>query len=264
MRSLSPSASQFSRFLDIFALVLIATGVLSLLTRIVEVGITSLWGPGDERYYIIDVMKQITPVFLSAILILARNKLKSPSALLVQRNARNENQIEFFGETIDVAIFQIAMIMLVWIFHVNRQYGMAYATALLVMALGCLSFKLLDRVLGLFVILNGVLYLYQYHTLYRDFGYHVEQVVQSIEHPLNGLLKSYLWILFVALAFPHMRLIRLGNLHFGRLRGDMKLSILDHDIFLPMTSALVLLVLSLGIPTAFDYAWWLPSSLFSK
>ena len=271
IKSLSPLTSRLSRLFDIFAFALIAIGILSLLSRIIEVGITSLWGPGDERYYIIDVMKQIAPVLLGAIFILARNKLKVSSALLMQRNTRNEDQIEFFGETIDLAIFQIAMIMLVWIFHASRQSSPAYATALLGVVLGFLCFKLLDRVLGLFVILNGILYIYQYHTLYRTFEFTTEQMIQSFSNPLNGLLnsydgflQSYLWILFAAVAFPHMRLIRLGKLHFGSLRGDIKVSILSHDIFLPMTSALVLLVLWLGIPTAFYCAWWLPSSLHFK
>lgn len=264
VKKFTRSTSQYSKAFYIFAFAIIAIALISLITIIIDANLASSSETIERRSFVIYHLKNMTPIFLSALFIIFRTKLKKTNTARLEKDILNTKEITFFGETVNISQFQFFMIIIIWVFHSNELYRLAYASALLVIVLGYFLTRVEKKLTGIISICSGLLYIYLYHTWFTSYGYRFNKIIGSIEHPSNGVVNLYLLILLMSFATPYIRHLRLGSLHFGRLRGDLSFKVLDHVIFVPLISTLVLMTLILGMPKAFFYGYSLIDSILPK
>ncbi|MDO8787691.1 MAG: DUF2905 family protein [Sulfuritalea sp.] len=219
----------------------------------------SVWEQHANRVRIYR-LQDTASIFFAGLFLLLRNALRKPSIqgsdAETKTSATGKSSRQFFGEVIDLVAIQAAMVLMLVVIHRDGQLKTAYVLALLVAAMGYLLVRLGSRVFGYATIFCGAIYLVYRHFVFDDLGYSLESLRRALEGPPLISVTPYIWLLLASVAVPHLRLVRLGSLQYGRLRGDMSFNIAGHEISLPLVSALVFSVLWIGIFEAVAYGYY--------
>lgn len=205
-------------------------------------------------------LQDTASIFFAGLFLTLQNALRKPSTQgsVAEKatSATGKSSWQFFGEAIDLVAIQVAMVFMLALIHRDGQLKTAYVLALLVVATGYLLTKLGNKVFGYATIFCGGIYLAYRHIWFDSFSFSSDSLLRTLEGPPLVPVTPYIWLILVSVAVPHLRLVRLGSLQYGSLRGDISFSITGHKISIPLVSALVFSVLWFGILAAITYGYY--------
>lgn len=255
-------ATRLEEHLSIIALALLAVGLIAFVYFWIFADYSS-WGEHASTVRIYR-LQDTSSIFFAGLFLILRKALGKPSGpgndLSAGEKIRSvttgKSSWLFLGEAIDLVVVQATSILALIAIHRDGMFKTAYVLALLVGAIGYLLIKLGNRVFGYVTILCGALYLVYRHIWFDSLSSAMENLQRTLEEPSLISVAPYIWLLIASAAIPHFRLIRLDNLKYGKLRGDISFGIAGHEIFLPFASALVFSVLWFGVLAAVTYAYF--------
>ncbi len=188
-------------------------------------------------------------IFSGAILVMQkflaekREVIKNPSS----QEALEPGQWLFFGKRVDLVSVQVTLIGLLCIAHYQYVSSMTNVAAILVAVTGYFLIRLGRKVFGYVTIVFSILYLSYVHFYFSELDYTIEMSMALLNRNALFSITPYLFILVTSIAIPHLQYLRIGNIRYGNLWGDMALTPFKHKIYLPFVSSLVLCVLWVGM-----------------
>lgn len=219
---------------------------------VAEYGMPS-WYAGLHKF---NRLKEAASIVLAGLIIYYRTSLIKPvmptsadGAVTSQKKANlNNSSLFLFGIPVDLVVFQTIMVFLILILHNDGHLSLAYVLAIVVLALAYLIFRAGNKLYGIATLLAGIAYIAYRHLLFNELVYYQGALTKQLLHRTSYVdFGPYLWIIILSIAFPHVQLLRLGCLKYGKILGDAAPKIMGHNIFIPFGSALVFYVLWFGI-----------------
>ena len=194
-------------------------------------------------------LKDSAVIFFSGLFFVFRGVLVKPNNLIndLRTSASNQSrtnelvQLQFFGIPLDFVTIQLAILISIWMMHANYFFDLAYVAALLAVVISYVLIDAGNRFFGCVTAILGLSYLAYRYFLFDSTAYAFEkfQYILELETPSFISITPYIWWLVASIAFPLIQVLRIGKMRYGKLRGDISLTILGHKIFLPFVSALV-------------------------
>jgi hypothetical protein len=260
-------AIRIDNYLNIIALLLLVYG-LAVVVYFGFIDDYSAWGEHADRIRF-NTLRDVTPIFFAGLFLILRKALGKPfnpeheSAKNARSTLHSKTSWMFFGEAIDLILIQSALILMLVVMHRDGLLTIAYVLALLVVVVGYLLARFGSYIFGYATIACGALYLFYRHVWFSDLMFSIESLTRTLEGPTLISVTPYMWLMIASVAVPHLRLIRLGSMQYGKLRGDISFTIAKHEIFLPLVSALVFSVLWFGVLAAVrDGYYWTIGRMF--
>lgn len=220
--------------------------------------------------FIHSVTTLLAPIF-SGILIIYPNLFKRLKAKANISDKSTNEKINnppksvglFFGIPVDLALIEISMLITIWMTHHDGLFITAYFAALVSLVIGYILIIVGAKVAGAMAFIFGAFYLIYRHFIFDETDYHAESIYRLLltQNEVSYFsIVPYFWVIIISMAIPHTKLLRLGRIHYGSLKGDFSIRIFGHFIFLPFVSAIVIVIFWFGLTEAYDYGlnyiWW--------
>lgn len=214
------------------------------------------WYASLHKFY---RLEERSLIIFSGLIIYFRNSIVKPGVLRTS-DSLEENRVEanfsnislsLLGKTIDFALLQSVLILIIIVLHTDNQLELSYIYTVVAVAIGFLLSNSKQKWFGIITMLIGIGYILCRHFVFSEFSYAGENLDQLFFHAPSILnIWPFFWIFTISIAVPHFQLLKIGNLRYGSLRGDVNRRILNHQVFLPFGSAFVAYILWQGISIA--------------
>ncbi len=233
-----------------------------------EGGMQPIW------FYKFEYLRDSTPTILAGLIIYCRSifvksditKINPGNTIPTQARIYAKNSaLLLFGKSIDLIVFQLVFIFLIFIFHNNNYYSLAYVSAIISTATGYLLFRAKNKLFGAVTFLFGFFYITYRHLFFVSWSYSSKDFSDAVLYvPPYVDVSPYLWMITASMAFPHLQFLQFSNLKFGQLRGDITFKFIGHEVLIPLSSAFVFYILFVGVSDAFFWAMYFPKMLLSS
>lgn len=268
LTKLSSQGLRLDKHLNKVGILLLFVGFIALLHSIFAD--FSHFGEHAEIARLLQTKTNVT-MLLAGLIIILRKVFLKPSSSTSERSSsglqlqstKNSCSYTILGESIDLALLQIAMVVSIVWFHEYDFLILAYIAALLVTVIGYRLASGGKPIYGCLTIVVGVAYLIYRYVWFESLNFYLDRLSETGGVPPLVSLGPYIFLLIISVAVPHIQYVRIGNLQFGKLRGDISFGVLGHQIFLPFVSALVFCVIWYGISAVFTDGYYLIRNIVS-
>ncbi len=205
---------------------------------------------------------EVLPIVITGGVLYFRSKIVGTKESIVNNECtsdlRNHNAslILHFLKSINLIRLEASLLILMVVFFDDELVGLvsesrclAYLFGTLSLIISCFIFKHYKKTAGVLLFCLSFLYLfYQYAVTSfldnRSLAFLAQELMEPpklklIDLPFVRDIKSYIIILVLSAINPRLKNLNFFGLNYGRLCGDMIYSFRGHNLFMPLTSAIV-------------------------
>ncbi|MFA7384474.1 MAG: hypothetical protein WC001_13595 [Desulfurivibrionaceae bacterium] len=165
----------------------------------------------------------------------------------------SKSSVPFFGVHIDLIVFQMIVVLMIFYLHNNYYPKLAYILAMLASGLGYLLTSSGNKFYGMTTLFIAISYIVYRHLFFNEWNYIKKRFYYITEDSSYINMTPYLLIIMISIAIPHVQKLRFNIMRYGNLRGDITPTIMGHKVIIPFCSALVFYVLWYGILRAIKW-----------